>query len=142
VISIDHEISPSQAHTLEMEVGCEVMDRQHGHPRNLSPARELALRARAGTRSRAWATWRPRLRRSRQGGRPKDRGAAHRRTRGGESHGELDRRKIRDGIAELQEELDGMASSRKRSAPAAERGARPRGARRIHECGQSTRCAR
>src|SRR5580765_6264279 len=27
VVLVDHEISPSQAHTLEMEVGCEVMDR-------------------------------------------------------------------------------------------------------------------
>src|SRR5213078_1037730 len=32
---------------------------------------------------------------------------------GGESHGELDRRKIRDRITELQKELDGMALERK-----------------------------
>jgi GTP-binding protein HflX len=32
---------------------------------------------------------------------------------GGESHGELDRRKIRDRMAELQKELEGMSSERK-----------------------------
>src|SRR5262249_56386153 len=32
---------------------------------------------------------------------------------GGESHGELDRRKIRDRIAELQEELDAMVLERR-----------------------------
>src|SRR5207237_9872261 len=32
---------------------------------------------------------------------------------GGESHGELDRRKIRDRIAELQKELDAMKLERK-----------------------------
>src|SRR5258708_7479007 len=45
---------------------------------------------------------------------PKDRGRSGTGGRsGGESHGELDRRKIRDRIAELQEELDGMALEHK-----------------------------
>jgi GTP-binding protein HflX len=45
---------------------------------------------------------------------PKDRGRSGTGGRsGGESHGELDRRKIRDRIAELQKELDGMGLERK-----------------------------
>jgi len=60
----------------------------------------------------------PRLREAAKQAGPKDgRAAATGGRSGGESHGELDRRKIRDRITELQKELDGMALERRRSAP-------------------------
>src|SRR5437870_4020852 len=56
----------------------------------------------------------PRMREEAKQAGPKDRGRSGTGGRsGGESHGELDRRKIRDRIAELQEELDAMGSEHK-----------------------------
>jgi GTP-binding protein HflX len=56
----------------------------------------------------------PRLREAAKQAGPKDRARSGTGGRsGGESHGELDRRKIRDRIAELQEELDAMVLERK-----------------------------
>src|SRR2546426_860718 len=56
----------------------------------------------------------PRLREAAKQAGPKDRARSGTGGRsGGESHGELDRRKIRDRIAELQENLDAMALERK-----------------------------
>src|SRR5213078_2647958 len=56
----------------------------------------------------------PRLREAAKQAGPKDRARSGTGGRsGGESHGELDRRKIRDRITELQKELDGMALERK-----------------------------
>jgi GTPase len=56
----------------------------------------------------------PRLREAAKQAGPKDRARSGTGGRsGGESHGELDRRKIRDRIAELQEELDSMILERK-----------------------------
>jgi GTP-binding protein HflX len=56
----------------------------------------------------------PRMREAAKEAGPKDRGRSGTGGRsGGESHGELDRRKIRDRIAELQKELDGMGLERK-----------------------------
>jgi GTP-binding protein HflX len=108
IVLVDHEISPSQAHNLEKEIGCEVMDRTmvileifHRHARS-SAARAQVEIARLGYMG-------PRLREAAKQAGPKDRARSGTGGRsGGESHGELDRRKIRDRIAELQKELDAM----------------------------------
>ena len=81
----------------------------------------------------------PRMREAAKLAGPKDRARSGTGGRsGGESHGELDRRKIRDRIAELQKELDAMgarAQDAARPAPGAP-GARARGAGRLHQRGQ------
>jgi len=108
IVLVDHEISPSQAHTLEQEVGCEVMDRTmvileifHRHARSRAARAQVEI-ARLGYMA-------PRMREAAKLAGPKDRARSGTGGRsGGESHGELDRRKIRDRIAELQKELDGM----------------------------------
>jgi len=113
LVLVDHDISPSQAHNLEKEVGCEVMDRTmvileifHRHARS-SAARAQVEVARLGYMA-------PRMREAAKLAGPKDRARSGTGGRsGGESHGELDRRKIRDRIAELQKELDAMGLGRK-----------------------------
>src|ERR1700694_696003 len=113
VILIDHEISPSQAFNLEKEAGGEVMDRTmvileifHRHASSRYARAQVEI-ARLGYMA-------PRLREAAKQAGPKDRGRSGTGVRsGGESHGELDRRKIRDRITELQKELDGMALERK-----------------------------
>ena len=108
LVLVDHDISPSQAHNLEKEVGSEVMDRTmvileifHRHARS-SAARAQVEIARLGYMA-------PRMREAAKLAGPKDRARSGTGGRsGGESHGELDRRKIRDRIAELQKELDAM----------------------------------
>jgi GTP-binding protein HflX len=112
-ILVDHEISPSQAHNLEKEVGCEVMDRTmvileifHRHARSRTARAQVEI-ARLGYMA-------PRLREAAKQAGPKDRARSGTGGRsGGESHGELDRRKIRERIAELQKELDAMDIGRK-----------------------------
>src|SRR3954470_3325837 len=112
-ILIDHEISPSQAFNLEKEVGCEVMDRTmvileifHRHARSRIARAQVEI-ARLGYMA-------PRMREAAKQAGPKDRARSGTGGRsGGESHGELDRRKIRDRIAELQTELDAMVLERK-----------------------------
>src|SRR5947199_664212 len=111
-ILIDHEISPSQSFNLEKEVGGEVMDRTmvileifHRHARSRTARAQVEI-ARLGYMA-------PRLREAAKQAGPKDRARSGVGGRsGGESHGELDRRKIRDRIAELQKELDGMKLGR------------------------------
>src|SRR2546425_12405697 len=113
IILIDHEISPSQAFNLGKEAGCEVMDRTmvileifHRHASSRFARAQVEI-ARLGYMA-------PRLREAAKQAGPKDRGRSGTGGRsGGESHGELDRRKIRDRITELQKELDGMALERK-----------------------------
>src|SRR5437588_4977804 len=113
VILIDHEISPSQAFNLEKEAGCEVMDRTmvileifHRHASSRFARAQVEI-ARLGYMG-------PRLREAAKQAGPKDRARSGTGGRsGGESHGELDRRKLRDRISELQEELDAMALERK-----------------------------
>jgi len=113
VILVDHEISPSQAFNLEKEVGREVMDRTmvileifHRHARSRVARAQVEI-ARLGYMA-------PRLREAAKQAGPKDRARSGTGGRsGGESHGELDRRKIRDRIAELQKELDAMDLGRK-----------------------------
>src|SRR5881396_3488262 len=113
LVLIDHEISPSQAFNLEKEVGAGVMDRTmvileifHRHASSRYARAQVEI-ARLGYMA-------PRLREAAKQAGPKDRARSGTGGRsGGESHGELDRRKIRDRITELQKELDGMALERK-----------------------------
>src|SRR3954470_5900330 len=113
IVLIDHEISPSQAHNLEKEIGREVMDRTmvileifHRHARSRAARAQVEI-ARLGYMA-------PRMREAAKLAGPKDRARSGTGGRsGGESHGELDRRKIRDRIAELQKELDAMKLERK-----------------------------
>src|SRR6185503_957515 len=112
-ILIDHEISRPQAFNLAEEVGGEVMDRTmvileifHRHASSRFARAQVEI-ARLGYMG-------PRLREAAKQAGPKDRARSGTGGRsGGESHGELDRRKIRDRIAELQEELDAMVLERK-----------------------------
>src|SRR2546425_2621380 len=113
IILIDHEISPSQAFNLEKEAGCEVMDRTmvileifHRHVSSRFARAQVEI-ARLGYMA-------PRLREAAKQAGPKDRARSGTGGRsGGESQVELDRRKIRDRIAELQENLDAMGLERK-----------------------------
>jgi GTP-binding protein HflX len=113
VILVDHEISPSQAHNLAKEVGREVMDRTmvileifRRHARSRAARAQVEI-ARLGYMG-------PRMREAAKQAGPKDRGRSGTGGRsGGESHGELDRRKIRDRIAELQGELDAIDLERR-----------------------------
>src|SRR3989441_2653826 len=113
LVLIDHEISPSQAFNLEKEVGAGVMDRTmvileifHRHARSRFARAQVEI-ARLGYMA-------PRLREAAKQAGPKDRARSGTGGRsGGESQGELDRRKIRDRIAELQENLDAMGLERK-----------------------------
>ena len=112
VILVDHEISPSQSHTLEKETGVEVMDRTmvileifHRHARSRAARAQVEI-ARLGYMA-------PRMREASKLAGPKDRGRSGTGGRsGGEPFGELDRRKIRDRIAELKRELEQMTAGR------------------------------
>jgi GTP-binding protein HflX len=98
VVVVDHEISPSQARNLEKATGARVLDRTgviveifHRHAKS----REARLQVEIARLNYVA----PRLRESPSGSeRQRGKGA-------GESALELDRRKIRDRIAELKEEL-------------------------------------
>jgi GTPase len=97
-VIVDHEISPSQARNLERATGAQVLDRtgviveifhRHAHSREAKLQVEIARLKYVS----------PRLRESSGGGRQQGAGA-------GESDLELDRRKIRDRLAELKEQLE------------------------------------
>lgn len=113
VILVDHEISPSQARNLEKDVGCEVMDRTmvileifHRNARSRAAKAQVEI-ARLGYMA-------PRLREMAKLAGPQGRQRSGVGGRGaGESHSELDRRKIRDRIAELQQEITAMELERK-----------------------------
>ena len=113
IVLVDHEISPSQARNLEKEVGCEVMDRTmvileifHRHARSRAARAQVEI-VRLGYMA-------PRMREAAKLAGPQGRQRSGIGGRGaGESKGELDRRKIRDRIAELQEELDAIDVERK-----------------------------
>ncbi len=113
VVLVDHEISPSQARNLEIEVGCEVMDRTmvileifHRHARSRAARAQVEI-ARLGYMA-------PRLREEAKLAGPKGRQRSGTGGRGaGEAHSALDRQKIRDRIAELQKEIDAMDAERK-----------------------------
>lgn len=110
---VDHEISPSQARNLEKETGCEVMDRTmvileifHRNARSRAAKAQVEI-ARLGYMA-------PRLREAAKLAGPQGRQRSGVGGRGsGESHTELDRRKIRDRIAELQLEILAMEAERK-----------------------------
>jgi len=112
-ILVDHEISPSQARNLEKEVGCEVMDRTmvileifHRNARSRAAHAQVEI-ARLGYMA-------PRLREAAKLAGPQGRQRSGVGGRGaGESHTELDKRKIRDRIAELQLEIIAMDAERK-----------------------------
>ncbi|SDI61175.1 GTPase HflX [Propionivibrio dicarboxylicus] len=112
-ILVDHEISPSQARNLEIEIGCEVMDRTmvileifHRNARSRAARAQVEI-ARLGYMA-------PRLREAAKLAGPQGRQRSGMGGRGaGESHTELDRRKIRDRIAELQQEIIAMDAERK-----------------------------
>jgi GTP-binding protein HflX len=107
---VDHEISPSQARNLEKESGIEVLDRTavileifRRH------ARSRAAKAQVEIVHLQYLA--PRLR---EAGKGKDRQRGGIGGKGaGESSLELDRRKIRDRIAELTRELDGLAEEQR-----------------------------
>jgi GTP-binding protein HflX len=98
-VIVDHELSPNQARNLERATGAQVLDRTgviveifHRHARS----REARLQVEMAQLKYVA----PRLRESSAGpGRQQGSGA-------GESDLELDRRKIRDRLAELKEQLD------------------------------------
>jgi GTPase len=98
VVVVDHEISPSQARNLERATGAEVLDRTgvivdifHRHARS----REARLQVEIARLNYVA----PRMRES-SGGKERQRGKG-----AGEAAIELDRRKVRDRIAELREQL-------------------------------------
>ncbi|MFT3764589.1 MAG: GTPase HflX [Minicystis sp.] len=105
VVVVDHEISPSQARNLERATGAEVLDRTgviveifHRHARSREAKLEVEI-ARLNYVA-------PRLREA-GGGADRQRGGIGGKG-AGESALELDRRKIRDRIAELREELESI----------------------------------
>jgi GTP-binding protein HflX len=102
VVLVDHDLSPSQARNLERATGAEVLDRtavilaifqRHARSREARLQVEIARLAYLAPRLREAGGGR-----DRQGGGIGGRGA-------GESSLELDRRKVRDRIAELRAEL-------------------------------------
>ena len=112
-VFVDHEISPSQTRNLEIEVGCAVMDRTmiileifHRHASSRAARAQVEI-ARLGYMA-------PRLREAAKLAGPQGRQRSGSGGRGaGESHTELDKRKIRDRIAELQLEIVAMDAERK-----------------------------
>ena len=111
-ILVDHEISPAQALNLENELDCEVMDRTvvilEIFHRN---ARSHAARVQVEIARLSYMA--PRLREAAKRAGPLGRqrsGAGGRGT--GQSRSELDSRKVRDRIAELQKEIDAMEANR------------------------------
>ena len=104
-VVVDHEISPRQARNLERATDAEVMDRtgviveifhRHAKSREAKAQVEIARLQYVAPRLREAGTG------DRQRGGIGGKGA-------GESSLELDRRKIRDRIAELRKELEGIA---------------------------------
>jgi GTP-binding protein HflX len=105
LVLVDHDISPSQARNLERATDAEVLDRtavilaifqRHARSREARLQVEIARLEYMAPRLRETGAGR-----DRQGGGIGGRGA-------GESSSELDRRKVRDRIAELRAELEGI----------------------------------
>ncbi len=98
LVAVDHDLSPSQARNLERATGVRVLDRTgviieifHRHAKSREARLQVEIARLAYTA--------PRLRES-PGGKERQQGRG-----AGEAALELDRRKIRDRIAELREEL-------------------------------------
>jgi GTP-binding protein HflX len=105
LVLVDHELTPSQARNLERATGAEVLDRtavilaifqRHARSREARLQVEIARLNYVAPRLRETGGGR-----DREGGGIGGRGA-------GESASELDRRKVRDRIAELRAELDSI----------------------------------
>lgn len=99
-VIVDHDISPNQARNIERATGAQVLDRtgviveifhRHAHSREAKLQVEMARLKYVS----------PRLRESQGGGRQLGPGS-------GETDLELDRRKIRDRLAELKEQLEAI----------------------------------
>jgi len=100
LVVVDHDLTPSQLRNLEKVTGTDVLDRSgviieifHRHAKSREAKAEVEI-ARLNYVA-------PRLRETGGSERQRGRGA-------GESQLELDRRKIRDRIAELRKEIDGI----------------------------------
>ena len=111
-ILVDHEISPSQALNLEVEVGCEVRDRtvviREIFHRNAS-----SHAARVQVEIARLTYMAPRLREAAKRAGPSGRQRSGTGGRGtGQSRSQTDSRKVRDRIAELQKEIDVMEANR------------------------------
>ncbi len=111
-ILVDHEISPSQALNLENEVGCTVMDRTvvilEIFHRNAS-----SHAARIQVEIARLSYMAPRMREAAKREGPSGRQRSGSGGRGtGQSRSEMDSRKVRDRIAELQKEIDAMEAGR------------------------------
>jgi GTP-binding protein HflX len=122
LILVDHEISPSQSRNLEKATGCEVIDRTmvileifHRHARSRAARAQVEI-ARLGYMA-------PRLREAAKLAGPQGRGRSGVGGRGAsESRAELDRRKVRDRISELEKEIAELtAGSRTQRARRQER---------------------
>jgi GTP-binding protein HflX len=107
MVIVDHELSPTQLRNLERATGAEVLDRTgviveifHRHAKS----REARLQVEIARLNYVA----PRLRES-AGGSERQQGPG-----AGESELELDRRKIRDRIAELKEQLDAVQRDQER----------------------------
>lgn len=101
LVAVDHDLSPSQARNLERATGVQVLDRTgviieifHRHAKSREARLQVEI-ARLNYTA-------PRLRES-PGGKERQQGRG-----AGEAALELDRRKIRDRIAELRKELDAV----------------------------------
>jgi GTP-binding protein HflX len=110
-VLVDHEITPSQVRNLEKETGTDVLDRTgvildifHKHARSRAAKAQVEI-----VRLRYLA---PRLREQAKGGGDRQRGGIGGKG-AGESGLELDRRKIRDRIAELSAELASLEQERR-----------------------------
>lgn len=111
-ILVDHEISPSQALNLENEVGCEVMDRTvvilEIFHRNAS-----SHAARVQVEIARLTYMAPRLREAAKRAGPAGKQRSGTGGRGtGQSRAQMDSRKVRDRIAELQKEIEAMEAGR------------------------------
>jgi GTP-binding protein HflX len=101
LVAVDHDMTPSQARNLERATGVPVLDRTgviieifHRHAKSREARLQVEIARLTYTA--------PRLRES-PGGKERQRGRG-----AGEAALELDRRKVRDRIAELREELDAV----------------------------------
>jgi GTPase len=111
LVLVDHEIGPSQARNLEKATGADVMDRTaviveifHRHARSRAAKAQVEM-----VRLKYMA---PRMREAGKGQGDRQRGGIGGKG-AGESAMELDRRKIRDRIAELAKELEQIEEEHK-----------------------------
>jgi GTP-binding protein HflX len=112
VVLVDHEISPSQARELAKATGAEVLDRK-AVILEIFQRHAKSRAARVQVEIVRLAYMAPRMRDSgRKGGAGRQRGGIGGKG-AGESSMELDRRKVRDRIAELRSELERIEGERR-----------------------------